>query len=127
MNADTACDCVTCAVSRWMSRPWRTGGQVGRTIYIDHEEKDDRLLIAVALGDVDDARKVARHIVEAHNAYVETIPEPETAMDITGLAPIGRCLTCGMGYPVEKRMTRCSGCGGRVTYLRVAEFETPGE
>lgn len=48
--------------------PWRVGGQVGRTIYIDppNEEKHPSFLIGMM-----DSEEIAQHVVECHNLYLQ--------------------------------------------------------
>lgn len=52
----------------FISRRWRVGGQVGRTIYVDHGdgEKDPLLLFGLV-----DTPEIAEHIVALHNAHID--------------------------------------------------------
>lgn len=60
----------------FVRRPWRYGGQVGRTLYVDHGdgEKDPSLLFGLV-----DTPELAAHIVEIHNWWLEMAEEGERA------------------------------------------------
>ncbi len=55
-------------------RFWRCGGQVGRTLYVDHGvgEKDPALLFGLV-----DSAEIAAHIVEVHNWWLTVTTEAE--------------------------------------------------
>lgn len=53
-----------------MDRPWRIGRSLGRTIYAVDEASEDRKADEY-LGMMDD-RAIAAHIVETHNAELNT-------------------------------------------------------
>lgn len=55
---------------------WRAGGQVGRTLYVDHQEgeKDPRLLFGLV-----DTQELAAHIVKIHNWWLDLSIEGERA------------------------------------------------
>lgn len=61
---------------------WRCGGQVGRTLYVDHagEAKDPTLLFGLV-----DTADIAAHIVEIHNWWLG-LAEEATRIDGTGCA-----------------------------------------
>lgn len=55
-----------------LNRPWRCGGQVFRTLYVDSGEKNPANLF----GMVDNA-DIAAHIVEVHNWWLGMTEEAE--------------------------------------------------
>lgn len=58
----------------WMHKPWRYGGQVGRTLYVDQGagEKDPTLLFGLV-----DSPDIAAHIVRIHNWWLNMTLDAE--------------------------------------------------
>lgn len=57
-----------------LDQPWRQGGQVHRTLYVDTGEKDPTSLFGL----VDEA-EIAAHIVELHNWWLDITKRGEVA------------------------------------------------
>lgn len=61
------CRCSSCVRNKASILPWRTGNQVGRTIYVDPDDgrKDSRWLIGTM-----DTEWWAAHVVSLHNEFL---------------------------------------------------------
>lgn len=57
-----------------LDRPWRQGGQIHRTLYVDNGKKDPANLFGL----VDEA-EIATHIVELHNWWLDITRRGEVA------------------------------------------------
>lgn len=63
---EAGCDCSGCIRSDWLHYPWRRGGSVGRTIYVDPGYKHPSFLLGMV-----DTTGLADHIIAQHNAWLE--------------------------------------------------------
>jgi hypothetical protein len=66
---ESGCRCRHCVLGDATILPWRTGSQVGRTIYVDPRDgrKDPLWLIGTM-----DTEWWAQHIVDLHNEFLGT-------------------------------------------------------